>query len=117
MKAELRSVPDCPHLAQVRQTLHAALADLGPPVVVTEVVGEYPSPTILINDVDVMGRTGDGPAACRLDLPTAERIRAALRQAIAAEHIGWNTALDLGKGGLPPWSTTDASGVARSLAA
>lgn len=69
----------------MRQALHAALADLGLPVVVTEVVGEYPSPTILINDVDVMGGTGDGPAACRLDLPTVDRIRAALRHAIAAE--------------------------------
>ncbi|MER5338561.1 hypothetical protein [Micromonospora sp. NPDC002717] len=34
--------------------------------------------------MDVMGGTGDGAAACRLDLPTGERIRAALRQAIGA---------------------------------
>lgn len=85
VKAELRAVPDCPHLAQVRTALYAALADLGLPVVVTEVVGDYPSPTVLINGVDVMGGTGDGPAACRLDLPTVERLRAALRHAIAAE--------------------------------
>lgn len=82
MRVELRSVPHCPNLAPAREALHAALADLGLDTVVTEVVGDYPSPTILINDVDVMGGTGDGPATCRLDLPTADRIRAALRQAI-----------------------------------
>jgi hypothetical protein len=85
VKVELRSVPDCPNLAPARQALHAALADLGLPAVVTEVVGDYPSPSILINGVDVMGGSGDGPAACRLDLPTGERIRAALRRAMGAE--------------------------------
>lgn len=83
---ELRSVPACPNLAPARQTLHAALADLGlPPAVVTEVVGDYPSPSILINGVDVMGGSGAGAAACRLDLPTGEHIRAALRKAMDAE--------------------------------
>ncbi|MGW5666358.1 alkylmercury lyase family protein [Micromonospora sp. NPDC003776] len=82
---ELRSVPDCPNLAPARHELRAALADVGLPLaVVTEVVGDYPSPSILVNGVDVMGGTGDGSAACRLDLPTGERIRAALRQAIGA---------------------------------
>ncbi|MEV0726603.1 alkylmercury lyase family protein [Micromonospora purpureochromogenes] len=84
--AELRSVPDCPNLAPARHELRTALADLGLPLAVaTEVVGDYPSPSILINGVDVMGGIGEGSAACRLDLPTGERIRAALRQAIGAE--------------------------------
>ncbi|SCL31994.1 Alkylmercury lyase [Micromonospora rhizosphaerae] len=48
-------------------------------------MGDYPSPSILVNGVDVMGGSGDGSAACRLDLPTEERIRAALRQAMGAE--------------------------------
>lgn len=85
VNVELRSVPECPNLAPAREELHAALADLGLPAVVTEVVGDYPSPSILVNGVDVMGGTGDGPAACRLDLPTGERIRAALRRAMGAE--------------------------------
>ncbi|MBM0224375.1 organomercurial lyase [Micromonospora sp. ATA51] len=85
VNVELRSVPDCPNLAPARHALHAALVDVGLPAVVTEVVGDYPSPSILVNGVDVMGGTGDGPAACRLDLPTGERIRAALRQAMGAE--------------------------------
>lgn len=83
---ELRFVPDCPNLAPARHELRAALADLGLPLaVVAEVVGDYPSPSLLVNGVDVMGGIGEGPAACRLDLPTGERIRAALRQAIGAE--------------------------------
>ncbi|WP_406080153.1 organomercurial lyase [Micromonospora sp. NBC_00858] len=85
VSVELRSVPDCPNLARAREALQAALADLGLPAVVTEVVGDYPSPSILVNGVDVMGGSGDGPAACRLDLPTGGRIRAALRQAMGAE--------------------------------
>jgi hypothetical protein len=80
---ELRSVPDCPNLAPVRSVLYASLADLGLPPEVAEVVGDYPSPSVLVNGVDVMGGgTGDGSAACRLDLPTAEHIRAALQRAM-----------------------------------
>ncbi|MFI6263195.1 hypothetical protein [Micromonospora sp. NPDC051006] len=82
---ELRSVPDCPNLGPARQEVSSALADLGlPQGVVTEVVGDYPSPSILVNGVDVMGGAGDESAACRLDLPTEKRIRAALRQAMGA---------------------------------
>jgi hypothetical protein len=61
------------------------LADLGLPGVVTELVGDYPSPSVLINGLDAMGGTGDGSPACRLDLPTPEQLRAALRAAMAAE--------------------------------
>ncbi|MFR9779502.1 alkylmercury lyase family protein [Micromonospora sp. MS34] len=38
--------------------------------------------------MDVRGGIGDGSAACRLDLPTGERIRAALRQAIGTGPAG-----------------------------
>jgi hypothetical protein len=82
---ELRSVPDCPNLAPVRQALFEALATLGLPAHVEEVVGDYPSPSVLVNGVDVIGGTGHGPAACRLDLPTIEQLHAALQQAAAAE--------------------------------
>jgi hypothetical protein len=77
---ELRSVPDCPNLDRVRTALNTALADLGLPSTVIERVGDYPSPSVLIDGVDVMG-AGDGPAACRLDLPTVDDLRAALRRA------------------------------------
>lgn len=48
---------------------------------VVERVGEYPSPTVLVNGVDVMtGATGTPTTqACRLDQPTPQRVLAALR--------------------------------------
>jgi hypothetical protein len=45
---------------------------------VVERIGDFPSPTILINGVDVMGVPMTTGAACRLDLPSEERILAAL---------------------------------------
>lgn len=80
---ELRSVPDCPNLDRVRTILYATLAELGLPPAVIERVGDYPSPSVLIDGVDVMG-TSDGPAACRLDLPAAEDLKAALCRATEA---------------------------------
>jgi hypothetical protein len=53
---------------------------------VSEAVGNYPSPSVLVNGVDVMGGAAEGgSAARRLDLPTAEHLRAALQLAMAAE--------------------------------
>ncbi|MEV0453867.1 alkylmercury lyase family protein [Catellatospora methionotrophica] len=78
MKVELRSVPDCPNLAPARAVLTACLAEAGITAEIVEVVGDYPSPSVLIDGVDVMGDAGTGPA-CRLDLPTAAAIHAALR--------------------------------------
>jgi hypothetical protein len=79
---ELRSVPDCPNLEPVRAAVCACLAELGRPADVIERVGEFSSPSVLVDGVDVLHGGGDGPAACRLDLPTAEDIRAALRKII-----------------------------------
>jgi alkylmercury lyase-like protein len=81
---ELRSVPDCPNTAAVRQTLYEVLAELALPREVTELVGDYPSPSVLIDGVDVTGAAVDAAPACRLDLPTAEHIRTALQRAMNA---------------------------------
>ncbi len=86
MIVELRSVPDCPNLNPVREALTEALADLGCPTAVIEQVGDYPSPSVLINGVDVMGATGGDTAACRLDPPSGERLRVALRNAMTSEQ-------------------------------
>lgn len=83
MIVELRSVPDCPNLDPVREALSTALADLGCPAAIIEQVGDYPSPSVLINGVDVMGAVAAETAACRLDLPSRERLRAALAEAMA----------------------------------
>lgn len=49
--------------------------------VVEEVVGNYNSPTLLVNGFDVTGRPAapEGQMSCRLDLPNEEQVLAALR--------------------------------------
>ncbi|ALI24088.1 hypothetical protein XA26_02220 [Mycolicibacterium fortuitum] len=50
--------------------------------VVVERVGAYPSPTVLVDGVDIMKPGTELAAdACRLDLPTRDRVLAALRSA------------------------------------
>ena len=83
MIVELRAVPDCPNLAATRDLLHACLAEAGLALDVIERIGEYPSPSVLIDGRDVTGADPHGPAACVLSPPTAEQIRTALRAAVA----------------------------------
>src|SRR5206468_2539203 len=83
---ELLLVPQCPHAQAARTLLARCLDELGLDIAVAERVGEFPSPTILVDGRDVM--TGSevmaGVSACRLDVPTAPRVLQALRQATAA---------------------------------
>lgn len=72
-------VPDCPLADQVRRTLAECLPSARRPVRVEECEGDYPSPTLLIDGVDVV--TGAPPRkeiCCRLDLPTSDGIMTAL---------------------------------------
>jgi hypothetical protein len=61
--------------------LQRSLWQLGLDVAVQEKVGDFPSPTILVDGVDVMTGATGVPAmyACRLDLPTETAVVAALR--------------------------------------
>lgn len=45
---------------------------------IIERVGDYRSPSIVVNGSDVTGADPDSPAACVLQLPTAAQIRVAL---------------------------------------
>lgn len=66
--------------------VQACLAELGLDTAVIERIGGYRSPTVLVNGVDVTspatGERVDG-AACRLDLPSRDRILAAINRAAA----------------------------------
>ncbi|MFA6297547.1 MAG: hypothetical protein WC642_00155 [Nocardioides sp.] len=56
------------------------LADLGISEPVEIVVGDHPSPTLVIDGLDVAtGRAVEGDPRCRLDLPSRDQIRAAAR--------------------------------------
>ncbi|HWF28206.1 MAG TPA: alkylmercury lyase [Mycobacterium sp.] len=78
-RVQLLSVPDCPHVDRVRAGVRLALAQCEIVAAVEECVGAYPSPTVLVDGRDVI--TGEPPAlqaCCRLDLPAAQEIVAAL---------------------------------------
>jgi hypothetical protein len=81
MLVELLLVPDCPHAESARAVLARCLAEAGLAVPVVERVGDYPSPTVLVNGVDVMTGVAGTPTmqACRLDRPTPQKLLAALR--------------------------------------
>ena len=80
VEVELRHLPGCPHTDTARALLDDCLAELKLDVAVTDREGEYPSPTILVNGEDVMGSPASQAAACRLDVPTRQRLLAALRR-------------------------------------
>lgn len=76
-------VPDCPLLGRVRTDVERALEIVGAGVVVQEFVGPYPSPTVLVEGVEVTGRPLARGPSCRLDLPTTDEIVAAILAATA----------------------------------
>jgi hypothetical protein len=88
MRVELLLAPDCPHAELARTVLDGCLAQLGLTLAVHERVGDYPSPTVLVEGVDVMNDTPGTPRgqACRLDVPTTPRVLAALRHGM--DHSG-----------------------------
>ena len=81
VKVELRHIAGCPHTDAARAVLRECLAELRLDVAVEDKEGEYPSPTILVDGVDVMGAPVFTAAACRLDVPTKARLLGALRGA------------------------------------
>jgi hypothetical protein len=81
-KIELLHIAGCPHVEQARRLLQSCLDDLGlRNVGFEDREGDFPSPSIIVDGADVMGGPADGTASCRLDVPTRERVIAALRGA------------------------------------
>ncbi|ARQ62688.1 alkylmercury lyase [Mycobacteroides chelonae] len=83
MHVELLTSLGCPNASAARRLLGDCLSEIGiAEDVVVERVGGYPSPTVLVDGVDVMKPgTELGADACRLDLPTRDRVLAALLSA------------------------------------
>lgn len=75
---QLRRVADCPHAEPVRELVRRTAAASGVTVELEELVGDYPSPTVLVDGQDVTGVPPAEGGFCRLDLPTELQIRAAL---------------------------------------
>lgn len=78
LQIQLLHVPGCPLVDHVRATLHDTFRQAGLSLPVEELEGPYPSPTLLIDGIDVTGRTATPEASCRLDLPTPQQILDAL---------------------------------------
>lgn len=81
MRIELLTAPGCPNADAARKVISDCLADLSVDAPIQDRIGPYPSPTVLIDGIDVMrGATTPVGQACRLDLPTPQRVLDALRE-------------------------------------
>lgn len=83
IRIQLLHVADCPNLGALRRQVEHTVAQLGVSVVIEEVEGPYPSPTLLVNGDDVTGRPPASDPSCRLDTPTYEQITAAITRIAA----------------------------------
>ena len=81
MRVELLTSPGCPNAAATKKTIVDCLTAVGIDVPIIARVGRFPSPTVLVDGVDVMRPDAGAPIgdACRLDLPTPQRLLDALR--------------------------------------
>ncbi|MGC1185167.1 MAG: hypothetical protein WBA31_08465 [Candidatus Dormiibacterota bacterium] len=75
---QLLHVPACPRVDTVRDMLRKSLATTDPGITFEDLEGPHPSPTLLIDGVDVTGHEPARGPSCRLDLPTEDDIIAAL---------------------------------------
>lgn len=79
VSVQLLHVPGCPLVDSVRGLLQRCIHRSGLGVVVEDLEGPYPSPTLLVDGADATGRPTTAGPSCRLDLPTEEEILASLR--------------------------------------
>src|SRR3954451_6884583 len=87
MRVELLHFEGCPLAPAAHRLVRQCLIALGIPDPVLVRVGDWPSPTVLVNGTDVMRPAAELSIArvCRIDVPTPERVLAALRAARPAE--------------------------------
>jgi hypothetical protein len=87
MRVELLHHHGCRHAHAAHQMIEECLRTLAIATPILVRVGDHPSPTILINGIDVMRPThAVAPgSACRLDVPTRDRLLDILTTHLAAE--------------------------------
>ncbi|HZT65163.1 MAG TPA: hypothetical protein VFA11_05175 [Acidimicrobiales bacterium] len=81
LAVQILHVPHCPNVGTVRALVQQALTALYLSATIEEAEGPYPSPTLVINGVEVIPRPDAIEASCRLDLPTEAQILDALARA------------------------------------
>lgn len=78
-RVQILHVPDCPLVDRLRAEVESTLDQVAPDVGFSLVEGNYPSPTLLVDGIDVTtGAPVSGEPRCRLDLPTTRQIHQAL---------------------------------------
>lgn len=78
-RIRILQVEDCPLVDKLIDEFERCLTEAGLDVPVEIMVGDYPSPTLLVDDVDVAtGQPVAGQPRCRMDLPSRQQIQAAL---------------------------------------
>jgi hypothetical protein len=92
MRVELLHHAGCRSVHAVHELVLDCLRSLAIPALVDLRVGDYPSPTLLIDGTDVMGPTTPASpltagSACRRDIPTRERVLAALTAQLATGTV------------------------------
>jgi hypothetical protein len=87
MRVELFHFEGCPLAPAAYRLVLQCLTALGIPDPVLVRVGDWASPTVLVDGIDVMRPAAELSTArvCRIDVPTRERVLAALTVARAAE--------------------------------
>jgi hypothetical protein len=87
MRVELLHYEGCPLAPAAHRLVRECLIAAGVPDPVLVRVGDHPSPTVLVNGTDVMHPAAElsKESVCRIDVPTRERVVAALSAARAAE--------------------------------
>jgi hypothetical protein len=87
MRVELLHYEGCSLAPAAHRLVRQCLIALGIPNPVLVRVGDWPSPTVLVNGTDVMRPAAELSKAsmCRIDVPTRGRVLAALRAARAVE--------------------------------
>lgn len=78
-RIELLHVSECPNVEKTRTLLLDVVKALGLDIEIVEREGDYPSPSVLVDGVDVMGDPGFVGGGCRLDLPDRRRLESYLR--------------------------------------
>lgn len=80
VSVEILHVAGCPNLDRLRSLVEGGLARLGISATIEEIEGSYPSPTLVINGVDVTGPIGTTAASP----PASEQARQ--RLAVRTRH-------------------------------
>jgi hypothetical protein len=87
MRVELLHHHGCGQAHAARQLIEQCLHTLAIATPILVRVGDYPSPTVLVDGIDVMrpGHPVAPGSACRLDVPTQDRLLDALTAHLASE--------------------------------